>query len=196
MNDQAKAVLRKWMTRENMAVAALLGLLLMVIALPSGKGEEEKEETARAENVGEAQTDQDGEKELLDYVGYLENRLEQLLTGMEGVGRVQVMITLSSSEEQVVEKDVPSSMDHTSESDNAGGTREVTGSGQEENTVFMTEADGSRTPYVRKTLEPVVKGVTVVAQGGGDARIQKDITEVVQALFGVEAHKIKVVKMK
>ena len=96
----------------------------------------------------------------------------------------------------MVEKDVPSSMDHTSESDNAGGTREVTGSGQEENTVFMTEADGSRTPYVRKTLEPVVKGVTVVAQGGGDARIQKDITEVVQALFGVEAHKIKVVKMK
>mgnify|MGYP006875711212 CR=1 FL=1 len=38
--------------------------------------------------------------------------------------------------------------------------------------------------------------VTVVAQGGGNAVVQKNITDVIQALFGVEAHKIKVVKMK
>jgi stage III sporulation protein AG len=42
----------------------------------------------------------------------------------------------------------------------------------------------------------VVEGVSVVAQGGGDSQIQKNITEVIQALFGIEAHKIKVVKMK
>ena len=53
-----------------------------------------------------------------------------------------------------------------------------------------------RDSYVSKIREPSIEGVTVVAQGGGNAVIQKNITEVIQALFGIEAHKIKVVKMK
>ena len=39
-------------------------------------------------------------------------------------------------------------------------------------------------------------GITVVAQGGGNAVIQKNISDVLEALFHIEAHKIKVVKMK
>lgn len=47
-----------------------------------------------------------------------------------------------------------------------------------------------------KEVSPVIEGVSVVAQGGGNPLIQKNITEVIQALFGIEVHKIKVVKMK
>ena len=39
-------------------------------------------------------------------------------------------------------------------------------------------------------------GITVAAQGGGSALVQKNISDVLEALFHVEAHKIKVVKMK
>ena len=42
----------------------------------------------------------------------------------------------------------------------------------------------------------MVEGVSVVAEGGDSALVQKNISEVIQALFGIEAHKIKVVKMK
>ena len=38
------------------------------------------------------------------------------------------------------------------------------------------------------------KGVLVVAEGGGNAVVIRDITEAIQALFGVEAHKIKIMK--
>lgn len=50
-------------------------------------------------------------------------------------------------------------------------------------------------PYVVQTLEPEVSGVVVVAKGGGQGKVDKTITEIVQALFGVEAHKVKVVAM-
>ena len=40
-----------------------------------------------------------------------------------------------------------------------------------------------------------IRGVLVVAQGGGDPVIVQNITEAVMALFGIEAHKIKVMKM-
>ena len=43
---------------------------------------------------------------------------------------------------------------------------------------------------------PEIRGVVVVAKGGGDPVIQRQIQEAVMALFHVEAHKIKVMKMK
>lgn len=64
----------------------------------------------------------------------------------------------------------------------------------EENTVYRTEGSTSE-PYVIKTLPPQVEGVVVVAEGAGNGTVNRTIVEIVQALFGVEAHKVKVVKM-
>ena len=189
---------KKKLTKENMAIMALLGVLLMVIAIPVKKTETQKDQTAAPENKSTASGTQETEEEdnTGGYAGELEERLESLLASMEGVGNVKVMVTLDSSREQVVEKDIPSTMDTTKETDSTGGSRDVINSRQEETTVYVTDSAGNKTPYVSKIREPSIEGVTVVAQGGGNAVIQKNITEVIQALFGIEAHKIKVVKMK
>lgn len=47
-----------------------------------------------------------------------------------------------------------------------------------------------------KTLPPEIEGVVVVAEGAGSGTVNRTIVEMVQALFGVEAHKVKVVKME
>jgi stage III sporulation protein AG len=39
-----------------------------------------------------------------------------------------------------------------------------------------------------------VEGVVVIAEGGGNAVVIKNITEAIQALFDVDTHKIKVMK--
>ena len=189
---------KKKLTKENMAILALLGILLMVIALPVKKTENAGDETGLSDTGSDTMKTSETEKDDGDgsYTQEVENRLEALLSSMDGVGDVKVMVTLSSSVEQVVEKDVPYSMDTTKETDSAGGSRDVVNSKQEETTVYVTDQAGNKTPYISKTLEPAIEGVTVVAQGGGNAVVQKNITDVIQALFGVEAHKIKVVKMK
>lgn len=189
---------KKKLTKENMAILALLGILLMVIALPVKKTENAGDETGLSDTGSDTMKTSETEKDDGDgsYTQEVENRLEALLSSMDGVGEVKVMVTLSSSMEQVVEKDVPYSMDTTKETDSAGGSRDVVNSKQEETTVYVTDQAGNKTPYISKTLEPAIEGVTVVAQGGGNAVVQKNITDVIQALFGVEAHKIKVVKMK
>ena len=189
---------KKKLTKENMAILALLGILLMVIALPVKKTENAGDETGLSDTGSDTMKTSETEKDDGDgsYTQEVENRLEALLSSMDGVGEVKVMVTLSSSVEQVVEKDVPYSMDTTKETDSAGGSRDVVNSKQEETTVYVTDQAGNKTPYISKTLEPAIEGVTVVAQGGGNAVVQKNITDVIQAVFGVEAHKIKVVKMK
>ena len=203
--------LAKWkkkLTKENMAVVALLGLLLMVIAIPADRfsgdvqenaGKDTREGTLTAQEgmeTGEAADGGDAASGGEEYAKRMEEELQELLSAMEGVGEVKVMITIRDLGQQVVEKDVPSESGWMSETDSAGGTRESESARQEESTVYITDSEGNRTPYISQTTQPEIEGVTVVAQGGGDALIQKNITEVIQALFDIEAHKIKVVKMK
>jgi len=41
-----------------------------------------------------------------------------------------------------------------------------------------------------------VEGIVIIAEGGGDAVVVRNITEVVRALFDVDSHKIKVIEKK
>ena len=87
MNERL-AKWKKKLTKENMAVAALLGLLLMVIAIPAG-GREKKAEPdegaafseASGKNAAASSPEAGAEPE---YAGLLEERLEELLSSMEG----------------------------------------------------------------------------------------------------------------
>ena len=126
----------------------------------------------------------------------LEQRLEEILGAMQGVGRVKVMVTLASSGEKIVEKDIPLERNNIVENDSTGGNRSTNEMYSQEETVYSTNSEGDKIPYVVKENSAVVEGVSVVAEGGDSALVQKNISEVIQALFGIEAHKIKVVKMK
>ena len=181
----------KRLKKSDWAAIALLGVLLLIIAMPSGS----KTAGSRTDNFGTASgTEKEETTEKEDYSAYLENKLERVLAQMEGVGRVTVMITVSDNGESVVEKDASESSTTTTENDSSGGVRTVTEEQSSETTVYL-ETDGESRPYVQKEKLPSIEGVIVVAEGGGNSRVVSEISEAVEALFSVEAHKIKVVKM-
>lgn len=185
----------KWknMKKSDWAVLGLVGILLLVIAMPM----ETKEETQDCADSSEASISQgeDGRSSTEDdYVSGMEARLEEVLGQMEGVGKVKVMITVSDAGERVVEKDRISENSVTTETDSAGGSCSVTETGDEEETVYVKTGDET-TPYVQKQKMPTVEGVVVVAEGGDKSRVAANISESVMALLPVEAHRIKVVKM-
>ncbi len=151
--------------------------------------EKSREETAgTADGAAGAGTD-----EL--YASQLEERLTQALTRVEGVGEVRVMITLKSSSEQVVEREQPVRRSATSESDAMGGSRSINEVDSQESVVYRSDGSLSE-PYVIKTLPPQIEGVLVIAQGAGNGNVSRTIVEIAQALFDVEAHKVKVVRME
>lgn len=196
--------LEKWFQRDNFIILVLAGILLVVIALPTGDAKTQKEGT-NAENsvslqkqIRETTAVEEGDMPydtLQQYTKYLENKLEETLKDMRGVGEVRVMITLQASAEQVVEKDEPISRNNTSETDGDGGERTIyqIDSGQE--TVYSKQGT-DQTPYVTKTILPKISGVLIVAEGAGTGTVSKSITEIAEALFDLEVHKIKVVPME
>lgn len=168
--------------RDQILFLLLLGVLLMVIAVPSGVPE--KPLQPETEGVGTQQE--------LSEENRLEAQLQELFTQVVGIGKTQVMLSFASDGRQIVEKD----QEYQAE---GGSGENGTGTGLQssrESTVYQKDGSGNETPYVTETLAPQVSGVLVIAQGGGNAVVVKEITEAVMALFGVEPHKIKVMKMQ
>ncbi len=116
----------------------MLGLLLAVVAMPvSGNrtgADSVTKETSRAAGTTE-----------------LEEKLQEILENVEGVGEVQVFLMTDEK------KDI--------QGFGNSGTQQVT-------------------------------GVLICAQGGANPIVIKNIQEAVMALFQVDAHKIKIMKMK
>ena len=123
----------------------------------------------------------------------LEQRIRDVLKNVDGVGEVDVMLTLSSSSEKVLRVDKERRRATTSETDSSGGTRQQAEESLRESTV-LAGGSGSGEPVVEKELTPELSGIVISAQGGGNASVQKEISEAMQALFGLPAHKIKVLK--
>ncbi len=186
--------------KDSLLILILAGLLLLVIAWPTNtSGEKKKENGIKSEQSDSEESMPDiqtraGSAD--DYGAELETRLAGLLGEMEGVGDVRVMVTFSASCEEIPLKDVTRTDKDTTEADGTGGMRVINESGFEEATIYVTDAQGERTPYIVRTVKPQVIGVAVIAEGGGNPNVQKNITAVIQSLFRIDANRIIVTKMK
>lgn len=187
----------KDMKKDQWLIVILAGVLLFIIVLPTGGGKKEKakdkEKTEGLQPGTAAEETMEGEG-VEAYETYLERRLEKLLGRMEGVGKIQVMVTLEDNGEQVLEKDEKESRTTTGEG-SGESARTATEVNLEYATIFVEE-NGNKTPYIIQIKNPKVKGVAVICEGGADSSVAQNISKTIGALFSIETHKIMVMKME
>ena len=104
----------------------------------------------------------------------IQRELENTLTKMSGVGRVSVALSYETGTEIVPAQD----------KDNDSETVVNIGSGSGEETVVIKE------------IMPKIRGVIVVAEGGGNTTVRENIKNAVSALTGAQIHNIAVFAMK
>ena len=212
------------MKKEDYIVLLLIGVLLLIISLPADKEkkggnsagvlqEKNGQEGGTAVEAGESteKTSSGGTQGLVietgnfnnnnsysldSYVDSLEKRMEEIISGMEGVGKVQVMITLSDTGMEILERNREITASDLEETDNAGGNRKNTESGEREEVIYKKDADGNETPYVVQRKLPEVTGVVVIAEGAGNTKVKENIIGAVSVLFNLNEHRIKVIRMK
>lgn len=196
----------KSIKKDQLLIIILSGVLLMIIAWPVKDDSEQlsaKEISVKADVHNTIGTDIEESTKVMDdsnvaeedYIALMEEKVEKILSSMDRVGKAEVVITLKSSGEKIVEKDIPITRSNTDEQDSQGGSRIISSVDSGESTVYTTDS-GKSTPYVVKTTSPQVEGVLVVCEGAGEGSVSKNITDAIEVLFGIEPHKIKVVKMK
>ena len=166
--------LLKKMDRTKWLILGLGGILLLVIALPVDDRSSEKVNQALEKALDSADTQEDPAGA---YEKQITKELEKTLSQMEGAGEVHVMITFQDGGESDITK-----------TQNAGDSIQY-----QESAIYQ-ESD-TKQPYVSQQKLPSIEGVLVVAQGGGDSSVKQELRDAVMALFPIEAHKIKIVKM-
>lgn len=180
-----------------MIMIFIAGLLIIILSIPGIFGAKKSQEDDSSDNYTEV-VQKDTNTTSYDtntYISEMENKLKSILKKVSGIGDVEVMITLKASTEQVPLKDNPSTEESVNEEDGEGGSRTNSNTTREDSTVFYTDENGNSSPYIIQELEPEVEGVLVIAEGGDDVYVIRDIMEAVEVLFNVPAHKVKVMKL-
>lgn len=193
----------KKLEKDQCLILVLAGILLCVIALPVRKDDSKSDIPYISSDTIDNQSEEGADgiyggtvEDTAAYAGYWEERLEDALRYVDGVGNVRVLITLKESEHRIVEKDGSEQYSNTAEEDAAGGSRTIGESRVEKSTIYTVDEKGQNVPYVIKTISPTVEGVVVIAQGAKEQGVQDSIIEAIQVLFDIDANKIKIVKMK
>jgi len=119
----------------------------------------------------------------LDYCDTMEQKLENVLSGLSGVGDVQVMVTLESSMELVFANTTEEKINNSTATNSY--TVQIT-------TPLIVETSNGQMPIVIKEVLPKVKGVLVVCSGVNNVGTKLDVIHAVQSLLDVKNSNIQV----
>ena len=135
---------------------------------------------APAKSNGSAETAQQNSAAKSD-TEKLEARLEEILSGMRGVGKVRVMVVFEGTEEVVIASDESES-------------KTESGSSKTSRPATVTNS-GSEAPIVVTEENPKVVGVIVVAEGAGDIGVNYNIVSAVSTVLGINKNKVQAFEM-
>lgn len=112
----------------------------------------------------------------------LEQRLESILSTIDGAGRVRVMITFENTSELVTAMDSQVSVSGDSSSEDI--TPALVSSGNEESPIIISEK------------MPSIRGVIIVAEGAVNIRVRVDLQTAAQTVLGILPDRINVFTMQ
>lgn len=125
----------------------------------------------------------------------LEKKLEDILSKIQGVGKVKVFVNYSESSETVAMFNENSKVSQTEETDTSGGKRVIEETDTQKDIVYK-ENNGEKTPITQKIVQPKIEGAIITAEGANDANTKTNIIQAVEAATGLATHKIQVFEMR
>lgn len=145
---------------------AIILLAGMVLLLLPGKDPQE--------------TEGQGIIETADNIMSLEEALSEILSTVQGAGKVKVMLSVASGEETLYQS-------NRNLSENGSG---------KEDTVIISDSQRNELGLIKQINPPVYQGAIVVCQGADSPAVRLALTEAVARVTGLTMDKISILKMK
>ncbi len=160
-----------WKKYRYFFIVILAGIVLMLFTLPSG--EEKAQEKPAAEEGFNLEE--------------FEEQICSSLSAIEGVGRIEVMLSLETSEESVYASDVSQSSQSSGEnssSENYQSTMSI-----------LSDGSYGETPVLVTSNYPTFRGAVVICDGADSSTVRLELTEALSSLCGISSDHISVLKM-
>ena len=156
---------RLWLKEYRYVILVLfLGILLMM--LPQGKTEEKKEESIPIPETEAQET--------------VQEQLEQLLSMVQGAGKVRVLLTEAEGERVVYQTDGEENSQNSKRTE----------------TVILSDSGRAESGLVQQIIPPTYLGAVILCQGADSASVRLALIEAVSNATGLSSDRISVLKMK
>lgn len=182
---------------ENLVFLIILSIITIVIIniIWNGNKKEDKKETdSNSKQLATTNQITNDSKNNVQLTDNLEEKLENILGNIQGVGAVKVCINYSESSEVVAMYNESSKVSNTEESDTSGGTRKIQETDSQKDIIYKEE-NGEKTPITQKVVQPKIEGTIITAKGANNADTKANIIQAVEAVTGLATHKIQVFEM-
>lgn len=168
LKEKIKGVLETKKSKTKVLVAVgIIGILLILLS-----------------EISFAPSKKDTEVTKTDYNAYVEqldNKLIDLISSIEGVGRCKVMITLRSTSESIYAKNTENSQGNSSSSQNSE--------------YVIYDGENGDSPILLQENFPDIEGVAIVCSGGDNIAVREKVIQCVSALFNISSNRISVSKL-
>lgn len=127
---------------------------------------------------------------------YHQNRLQNFLKDIQGVGRVSVMVYCDRSSILELVSNHTIHTQHTEETDGNGGNRIVEDNQDDSQYLVLEDKDGNQRIIAVQESIPAITSVCVVCEGGGKMVVQERVTAAISTLYDLSPSKIVVLPGK
>lgn len=152
-----------WKKYKFVLLVVLVGIILMLLPVSSQTKETEENKSQIPQ-------------ESFDLAA-MEQRMEEVLGKIDGVGKLRLMLTLQSGTRLTLAEDTQRDQDRT-----------------QRETVTLNRGSGNQEIVITNRFYPIYQGAVVVCQGADSSAVRLAITETVQALTGLPSDRIRVAK--
>ena len=182
---------------ENLVVFIVI-LIITIIAINiiwnDKRTSTKQDNNINSKRLADIESDKEYNQNEKEETNTLEQKLETILSKIQGVGNVKVFISYSETNEVVAMYNENLKINNTEEVDKTGGTRKIEQKDTQKDIIYKEE-NGEKIPVTQKVIQPKLEGAIITANGAGDANIKSNIIQAVEAVTGLATHKIQVFEM-
>lgn len=184
---------------ENVVFLIILAVLTIIIINSILKGDKKSNDSSydsKSKQLASTyNTSNSNNIEVDNNVNNIEERLENILSKIVGVGDVKALLNYSESSETIAMYNENSKSSITEETDDSGGVRKIEETDSNKEVIYKENVNGEKTPITKKIINPKIEGAIILAKGASKIEVKTSIIQAVEAVTGLPTHKIQVFEM-
>lgn len=130
------------------------------------------------------------------YAAELENSLTDIVNRIQGAGTAKVLVTLERGTQDIYATEEKKSNQTTEDKSGDSTTKNEANDNTETTYILVKDADGAQKALKVTEVQPIIKGVVVVCDGGDDPAVQQNVITAVTTALDITSVRVCVIKAK
>lgn len=170
----------KW--KNLVIICGVIGITLILFSTSCNLDKGKKEQDTASPQKGQSES----------YAQALERSLQEIISSIKGAGKTKILITTETDVESIYATEEKSNNEETVDNFDGETTRQRTSNDVEKKYITTRDCDGTERALKITEVQPKIKGVIVLCQGGEVLDVKKKIIEAVTTVLNISSKKVYV----